>query len=127
MQPWRWQHLEVWCLQKKPSWRPVNSVLFRHEASVQGVSLPFFLCLSLNTDIHLAAALFAGLMVCAVAVDLRLKHRIDKYVAWGLSIVGGWELHFEAAYGIGSLMVSFKWEVSRVGVQKTFVFPSKIL
>lgn len=63
--------------------------------------------------------------MCAVAVDLRLKHRIDKYAAWGLSIVGGWELHFEAAYG--SLMVSFKWEVSRVGVQKTFVFPSKIL
>lgn len=91
------------------------------------MSVCLFLCLSLNTDIHLAAALFAGLMVCAVAVDLRLKHRIDKYVAWGLSIVGGWELHFEAAYGIGSLMVSFKWEVSRVGVQKTFVFPSKIL
>ena len=62
--------------------------------------------------------------MCAVAVDLRLKHRIDKYVAWGLSIVGGWERHFEAAYG--SLMVSFQWEVSRV-VQKTFVFPSKIL
>lgn len=44
-------------------------------------------------DAAMEMAAFRGLMVCAVAVDLRLKHRIDKYVAWGLSIVGG---HFLA-------------------------------
>ena len=46
-------------------------------------------------------------MVCAVAVDLRLKHRIDKYVAWGLSIVGGWELHFEAFESGGPKNICF--------------------
>ena len=40
-------------------------------------------------DAAMEMAAFRGLMVCALGVDLRLKYRVDKYVAWGIAVVGG--------------------------------------
>lgn len=77
MLPWRWQPLEVWCFRKELS-------LFRATLfpSIHHV-------LSLST----LAILSEGLIVCALAVDLRLKRRLDKYMAWGIAIVAGAKVH----------------------------------
>ena len=31
--------------------------------------------------------------MCALAVDLRLSRRIDKYMAWGIAILAGAKVH----------------------------------
>lgn len=39
------------------------------------------------------AILSEGLVVCALAVDLRLTRRLDKYMVWGVAIVAGAKVH----------------------------------
>lgn len=91
MQPWRWQHLEVWCLQKKPSWRLVNFRTIQTWSECSGCQFAFFLCLSLNTDIQLAAALFTGRsdgVCCGCGSPPKTSHRqiccLGPFNSWRL-------------------------------------------
>eukprot|EP00434_Breviolum_minutum_P044550 symbB.v1.2.039800.t1/scaffold6792.1/size15526/3 len=59
-------------------------------------------------DAVMEMAAFRGLVVCALAVDLRLTRRLDKYMVWGVAIVAG-HLLAELLANVAYYKLLFAW------------------